>query len=73
MCYLTPALSFLYCGRLLLSLGLAQYLHDEGPQFFERLKAHGLEGHHVLYPALPVSLLDFRLGMDLQGKGTVCG
>jgi hypothetical protein len=65
------SLFFLHFGCLLWLLGLAQHLHDEGQQLFERLKACGLERHQVLNPALPLSLFDLRVGMQLHDKRAV--
>jgi hypothetical protein len=58
-------------GHLLLRLGLAQYLHHEGQQLFERLKVCGLERHYMLYPTLPLTLFDLRVGMNLHDKRTL--
>jgi hypothetical protein len=64
-------LFFLHFGRLLWLLGLAQHLYYEGQQLFKRLKACGLVRHHMLYPALPLSLFYFRVGMNLHDKRTL--
>jgi len=52
-------------------LRLAQHLYHEGQQLFERLKVCGSERHYMLYPALPLSLFDFRVGMNLHDKCTL--
>jgi hypothetical protein len=58
-------------GHLLFLLRLAQYLSYEGQQLFERVKACGLVRDYMLYPALPLSLFDLRVGVNLYDESTL--